>query len=98
MGEGKPRDQLRARRPAARDAVADRRPNRLPGHPVPHPSAKTSTLAGIAVHPFSLPFSVPATILAARRNLFAVPNLGVLLYWIIRLLYWPWKSAGRGVH
>src|SRR5215211_4155775 len=140
-GEGKPRDRLRARRPAARDTVADRRPKRLPGHPVPHPPAKTSTLVRIAAHPFSLPYSVSATILAARLNLFAVPNLtgwnayhgcdrgcvsgcyrpftmasiatlrlrastGITisrsstcapLLWFIRLLYWPWKSAGRGV-
>src|SRR5215217_9347538 len=74
-GKGEPRDRLRARRPAARYTVADRRPQRLPGHPVSHPPAETPALAGITAHHFSLPFSVPATILAAHHSLFAVPNL-----------------------
>src|SRR5918996_1655451 len=75
MPEGKPRDRLRAGRSAARYAVADCRSKRLPSHPVSHPPAETPTLARITAHHFSLPFSVPANILAARRNLFAVPNL-----------------------
>jgi hypothetical protein len=140
-GEGKPRDRLRARRSAARYAVADRRSKRFSSHPVSHPPAETPTLAGTTAHHFSLPFPVPANILAARRSLFAIPNLtersanhgsgqrgteppagellvgydfrhcllmcvgapstiavtvrgmgGVLLLWIIRLLYWPPKS------
>src|ERR671910_22844 len=75
MPVGKPRDRLRARRPAARYAVADRRSKRFPGHPVSHPPAETPTLTGITAHPFALPFSMPATILAAHHSLFAVPNL-----------------------
>src|SRR5215213_4098856 len=74
-GKGEPRDRLRARRPAARYTVADRRSQRLPGHPVSHPPAETPTLAGITAHHYYLPFSVPATILAAHHSLFAVPNV-----------------------
>src|SRR5215211_9487600 len=50
--ERKPCYRLRARCPAARDAVANYRFQRLSGHPVSHTSAETPTLAHITVHPF----------------------------------------------
>src|SRR5215211_8284724 len=75
MGEGKPRDRLCPGSPAARDAVAHYRRQRRSGYPVSHLPTETPTLVGITAHPFSLPYSVPTTILAARRSLFAVPNL-----------------------